>query len=350
MSHTYRVGIVGTGGIAHAHGRACRHLADVDLRAVCDVNQEAVRRYGDQFNVERRYTSLDAMLDAEDLDIVIVSTWGHSHAEVSNAVARSHKARAILCEKPLCRNAAEAQEMIMIARKHGVLLAEAFKFRHHPQHLRAKEIVDSGRLGDLQVIRSTFSGFTPPEYRKPENNWRFNRGVGGGVIYDMGCYNIHHARFITGAEPVRVFATGSIGSASQVDESVAAVLEFPGDIIAQFTLSFRASGSQSAEVYGTRGCLRFDMAWNNENHPVSFRLSYGDGSAETHELAPVDQFVLQLRHLCDCLETGHPHRIPPENSLNQMRVIDALYESMSTGRPVSLMTQGTDHRPPITDH
>lgn len=339
MSHTYRVGIVGTGGIAQMHGRVCQQMTEVELQAICDVNPEAVQRFGEHFHVDRRYTSLDAMLDAEALDIAIVCTWGHCHAEASNTIARSRKVRAILCEKPFCRNAAEARAMIAVAREHGVLLAEAFKFRHHPQHLKAREIVDSGRLGDLQAIRSTFTAPVAAEHRRPERNWRFNRAVGGGAIYDLGCYTIHHARYIVNTEPLRVYATGAIGVASEVEESVAAVLEFPGDITAQFTLGFRAFGSQSVEVYGTAGLLRLDEAWNNENRSIALRVSYEDGSTETHEFAPVNQFVLQLRHLCECLETGQPHRIPPENSVNQMRVIDALFESLSTGLPVSLNHQ-----------
>lgn len=336
MTTLYRIGIVGAGGIAQAHGRASRTLPEVRLTAICDVRREAVDRFGDQYEVPNRYTDLDAMLSAEDLDITIICTWGHYHAVVSNTLARSGKVRAILCEKPFCRDAAEAEGMVATAREHGVLLAEAFKFRSHPQHLKMKELADSGRIGALQTIRSTFTGGTPAARRRPELNWRFNKAQGGGAVYDLGCYNIHHARYMFGAEPVRVYAVGHTGPVSGVDESVYAVLEFPGEKTATFTLGFRAYGSQSAEIYGTDGLIRCDAAWNNENQPVSVHARFQGGNTEIYEFAPVDQFALQLRHMCECLETGQSHRISPENSIGQMRVIDALFESMASGRAVKL--------------
>ena len=92
--------------------------------------------------------------------------------------------------------------MVAAAEENGILLAEAFKFRHHPMHLKAKELADSGAIGDVLTIRSTFcSGGSGagPETRKPENNWRFNKAKGGGSVYDLACYCIHHARFMFGA-------------------------------------------------------------------------------------------------------------------------------------------------------
>jgi predicted dehydrogenase len=97
---------------------------------------------------------------------------------------------------------------VAAGKEHGVLVAEAFKFRHHPMHLKAKELIEAGVIGDLLNVRSTFctnSGRLLAE-RTPESNWRFNKAQGGGSIYDLACYNIHHARYVFGEEPVRVFA------------------------------------------------------------------------------------------------------------------------------------------------
>jgi predicted dehydrogenase len=227
--------------------------------------------------------------------------------------------------------------MIATARSNGVLLAEAFKFRHHPQHLKAKEIVESGEIGEVKCIRSTFTTSTrDPEAMTPDANWRFNREKGGGAVYDLGCYNIHHARYIIGAEPTCVYAVGDFGALSHVDEAVAVLLKFPGDVTAQFSLGFRYFGSQSTEIYGTQGFIKTELSWNNRTKPVSLEVCFQGGSTATYDFVPINQFVLQLEHLCECLETGVPHRIPPENSLGNMRVIDAIFESMGSGQPVGL--------------
>ena len=329
----YRVGIVGTGGIARAHGLACQALDDVDLCAICDVSEAALHRYGDAFAVPRRYLGLDQMLAAERLDVAIVCTWGTAHADTAIRLAQSRRVRAILCEKPFAANAAEAEQMVAAARKHGVLLAEAFKFRHHPLHLQTKALVDAGAIGEVRTVRSTFCTGVRAVRRRPELNWRFNRAQGGGSIFDLGCYTIHHARYILDAEPTRVFATGRAGI--EVEEAATVTLLFPGERTAQFTVGFTQWPSQEVEVSGTAGLLRAGLAWNNERRAVTLEHHTADG-VETTEFAPQHQITNQLRHLCDCLGSGQPHRIPPENSIAQMRVIDAVFESMATGQAVEM--------------
>ena len=329
----YRIGIVGAGGISRAHGRAVARSHRAEIVAVCDVLPEAVARYRGEFDVRKGYVDLDAMLGDEDLDIAIICTWGCFHADLSNQIARSQRVRAILCEKPITQTAAECEDMVACANANGILLAEAFKFRHHPLHLKTKEILDSGRIGTLGNIRSTFCTGVSANRRKPERNWRFNRAKGGGAVYDLGCYNTHHARFIAGADPIRVYATGEFGD--EVDETVAALYEFPNHVTAQLTFSFKLAPSQYFEVSGSDGMLRTERAWNNENQPTTLEVRTRDG-VEVYEFEPVDQFLNQLHHLCDCLDTGQRHRIPSTNSIGNMKTLDAIYESMRTRRIVAL--------------
>ncbi len=332
----YRIGIVGTGGIAKAHGRACDELECVELSAICDISEEALNRYAESFGVERLYRDLDQMLTSEELDIAIIANWGAFHAETGIQIAKSRRVKAILCEKPFTSNAAEAEQFVKAAISNGVLVAEAFKFRHHPMHLKAKELIDSGEIGDVKTIRSTFctgGRGGGPETRPPERNWRFNKAKGGGSIYDLGCYCIHHARFVFDADPVSAFAIQQWGI--EVDDAMYILLTFPGERTAQISIGFNSATAQYAEICGTKGMLRLDRIWNNENRPVSIEKQTVDGS-ESIEFAPVYQFANQLQHLCDCLTTGQPHRISPENSIHQMKVIDAVRESVKTGNVVAI--------------
>ena len=254
-----RVGIVGVGGIAHCHGRAAREAPEAELAAICDVSRDALDRFGGTFDVFRRYTDLARMLREVEIDILSICTWGNSHADIAIQAALTGRVRAILCEKPISSTAAECEAMIEAAREHGVLLAEAFKFRHHPCHLRAKELIDAGEIGQVRLIRNTFTAAVDPVNLRPDYNWRFNREKRGGATYDLGCYCIHHARFVAGCDPDVVHARGHYGPQSQVPESVLAQLEFPNEISAQCAFSFRFHSSQEFEVFGTEGYMR--MTW-----------------------------------------------------------------------------------------
>ena len=334
----YRVGLVGTGGIANAHGNACQEAPSAELAAICDVSENALAGFGERFNVkpENRYLSLAEMLDTEDLDIAIICTWGAYHAEVGIQISESRQVKAILCEKPFTSTAAEAEAFVGAAQENGVLVAEAFKFRHHPMHIKAKELIDAGAIGEFMTLRSTFctgGGGGGPETRKPEANWRFNKAKGGGSIYDLACYNIHHARFMFGAEPIRV--SGASQAGMEVDDASYLLLVFPGEKTAQISTGFNCAGGQYAEMTGWGGMLRIDRAWNNENSAVNIALQNREGH-QVIDFEPCFQFALQLEHFCEVLATEKQHRISPESCVNQMRVIDAAFEAMATGRTIEL--------------
>ena len=328
----YRVAIVGAGSIANAHARACAQTERAELVAVCDVSEEAAERFAQHYRVAATYTVLEEMLEREQIDIAVVSTWQVNHADVATRIATSKRVKAILCEKPFTANAAEAEQLVATCRSSGVLITEAWKFRHHPIHLQAKEIIERGGIGEVVQVNSTFCH--PFEDRQPQVNWYWQRGKAGGAIYIVSCYNIHHARFVVGEQPERVFATQIPGV--EVDDAASIMLIFSGGRTAQITSGFASWHSQNVEIIGTRGVLRIeDLAWNNEDQAVVLQQKTGDGVAH-YEFKPTFQFTLQLQHLCECLDTGAPHRIPAEDSIAQMKVIDAVFESLKSGKAVML--------------
>ena len=329
---TYRVAIVGAGQIAHAHARACAQTERAELVAVCDVSQEAAERFAEQHRVAATYTVLEEMLEREQIDIAVVSTWQVNHADVATRIATSKRVKAILCEKPFTANAAEAEQLVATCRSSGVLITEAWKFRHHPMHLKAKEIVDSAGIGDVNHINSTFCH--PFENRQPGTHWYWDRSRTGGAVYIVACYNIHHARFVFGEEPEGVFATQVPGV--EVDDGVSITLIYSGGRTAQITAGFSSYHTQRIEVIGSRGLLRIeDIAWNNENQAVVLKQRTSDGEAH-FEFEPTYQFTLQLEHLCGVLDTGRAHRVPPEDAIAQMKVLDAVFASFGSGQVVAV--------------
>ena len=337
----HRVALVGTGGISHAHTIACSLTNRADLVALCDVSQESVDRYRTRHPevTAPAYLDINEMLDKEAIDIAVICTWGAFHAEVGSALTRSGRVKAILCEKPFTQTAREAESLVAAVNDSDAFIAEAFKFRHHPMHLKARELIDAGAIGDIMTVRSTFCTASGPSGRDqrraldPDANWRFNKVKGGGSIYDLACYNIHHARWTFGEDPVEVFATGRSGI--EVDIAANIQFVFPSGGVAQITVGFDTYSNQEFHILGDAGSLHTDRAWNNENRPVWLE-HVSPGLTQRHHFEPVFQFQLQLEHMCDVLEGKAEHRISPENSINQMRTIDAIYESFESRRAVRL--------------
>jgi predicted dehydrogenase len=331
-----RVVIVGAGAIAYRHAQACRDLEGAELVAVCDVRREAADALADEFGVAARYTDLDALLAADTADLAIVATWGAYHAEVTAALSRSRHVRGILCEKPLAMDAPQAVEMFRVAAEHGVLLAEAFRLRNQPIHLRAIELIRAGRIGQVLHVRNAMMWTLPDTAKDPARNWRFNKAVGGGVTYDIGCYCINQLRWALDEEPRTISALARWG-ATGVDEHATALASFASGRTAEWCVSWQAGPTHAAEVLGTEGSIRIPNAWGDGPN-VATRLEITDTARnrEVETFEPTDQFWLQLRHMQDCLDHGTPHRIPPADSIAQMRVIDAVYASLRAGRPVEV--------------
>ena len=153
------------------------------------------------------------------------------------------------------------------------------------------------------------------------------------MTFDIGCYAINQARWALGDEPERVHAFGLWGEVSGVDEHVVAHATFPGGRTAEWCVSWQAGPAHMAEVFGTKGRIRVERAWGIDvTGATAIEIFDADGRVEVLPFAPAKQFELQLAHYKEVLETGKPHRIQPQDSIRQMRVIDAVYESLLTGQ------------------
>ncbi len=293
----FRVALVGTGGISRGHATACQNLERAELTAVCDVSSQAIERFTQQFAVPYVYSSLDEMLAAGEYDIAVICLWGALHAEAGIQLASSDRVGAVLCEKPFTQSAEEARAFVAACREHEVFVAEAFKFRHHPMHLKAEEIVRRGGIGELLNIRSTFCTNVPHANRRPEGNWRWNRAKGGGAIYDLACYNVHHARFIFEEEPESVFAVQTKGV--EVDDAAYISLAFcrrpDGSDIGRDLMDGLRSTRRSAV---TPVCCELPRRGTTRIRTLTLEHHTAARSRGDSEFPPTHQFTHQLEHLC----------------------------------------------------
>lgn len=338
-----RVGIVGAGENARDHARACQAVPGVRLTAIADVQPAAAARLGAEFTCPAQYTDLTAMLDAHQLDVVIVSVWGRHHAEVANAVMRHGTVSAVLVEKPLSLNAAEAAHMVSISDATGVLLFEGFKWRYDPQHLAAAELLAAGRIGQVQTVVGVFS--SPLVGHAPAGNWRFRASVGGGSLNDTASYLIHLARLAMSADPVTAFAvSGPLAgpAGDQAELAAAMVLDFGGGRTAILQSSYRQAYCQQVSVLGETGWLRFNLPFDarSTRHaefvdtpplPGTVDVFGDDFSHERLTYPACDQFAAQLQHVCDCVAGRATPMATGAFAVGGMATLDALRASARSG-------------------
>jgi predicted dehydrogenase/diketogulonate reductase-like aldo/keto reductase len=255
-------GILGTGRIARTFAQALVNSRTGQPYAVASRSQESADNFARQHGTAQSYGSYEALLKDPEVAAVYISTPHPIHVEWIIKAARAGKH--ILCEKPLTLNYSEAMAAVEAARESGVFLMEAFMYRCHPQTARLVEIVRGGDLGEVRFIEATFSFKSPFD---PESRL-FSQSLGGGGILDVGCYCVSMARLIAGAargmpfvEPVEVKGSAYIGKTSRVDEYAAAIMSFPGDIIAVLSTGVGLAQENRVQIYGTEGRLLVPSPW-----------------------------------------------------------------------------------------
>ena len=325
MSQIYRIAIVGCGGISHAHGNACLESEQLDLVAACDINPQTLKNFADQFNIEHTYADLRQMLEKQTPDVLVIATWPATHLNNILEAVRGN-VRAILCEKPLALNANQVEQMIQITNNHNVLLMEGFMYRHHPLTLTIKQKIESGEIGEIRYVRSTFTtGLTD------HTNWRLRGDLGGGAMMDLGCYCINAIRYFIGSEPERVWTSGKYVFTTNVWETVCGTFDFGNGVSGQFDSGFGTLWRESYEIIGTAGSILAPVAWGNNKGNTNFILN-----GETIEVNGVNPFEAELSNLCQATSTNETLLVSLEDSLHNARVIDAIHESAQSGRCIAI--------------
>ncbi len=245
---TMRWGILGAARINRSIVPALQAAAGHTLEAIASRDPAKAAAAAAEWHIPRAVSGYDTLLADPDIDAVYIPLPNHLHAEwaIRAAAAGKH----VLCEKPLALTVADVDRIAAAAAAARVHVAEAFMYRHHAQTLAVHELVAGGAIGALRFIRGCFS-FT---LDRP-GDVRFDPAKGGGALWDIGCYPVSYARTITGAEPEAVQASAVMGP-THVDTSVAAILQFPGNVLALVDASFVAPFRTEIEIVGSAGTIR----------------------------------------------------------------------------------------------
>ena len=299
-----------------------------EVHAIASRDVARAREAAGELGIGRAYGSYDALLADPDIDAVYIPLPNHLHVEWTRRAAEAGKH--VLCEKPIGLTAADAEQLIGVRDRKGVRIQEAFMVRTHPQWLGALDIVRSGRLGVVRSITGCFSYFNDDPA-----NIRNIKSYGGGGILDIGCYLVNTARMIFEGEPRRVCALVEESPATGVDWMASMILDFDGRHAAG-TCSTQLSHGQHITIAGTKGRIEIEIPFNAPpDRPCRIFVEDAPPGAvpdrHTVEFETCDQYTIQGDLFSRAVLDGVPTPYPLEDSLENMRVIDALFRSGRSG-------------------
>ncbi len=318
MAERVRWGILGTGDINRKLLRGARLSTVVEVVAVASRDAERAAAFAAEHGIPRTFGSYEAMLADPDVDAVYISLPNALHHPwtMSALAAGKH----VLCEKPYTRRPEEVVEAFDAADRAGLVLSEAFMWRHTRQTQRLLELLP--RIGRLQTIRATFSF----ALENPANI-RLRADLDGGSLMDVGCYCVSAARLLAGEEPSAAFGMQEVGP-SGVDIRFSGLVRFPGGVVGDLTTGF-TTFSESLEAIGTAGMLRLPDPWHNQSGLIYL-------NDEEIRIEPENPYQLELENVSAAIRGEAAPLLGRDDALGQARTIAALYESADAHREIRL--------------
>ena len=338
-----RYAVVGLGYIAQiAVLPAFAKAQNSELTALVSDDNVKLQKLSKKYKVPYTYSyeGFDECLRSGQIDAVYIA--------LPNSMHRDYTVRAcqagihVLCEKPLAVTEAECKEMISAASDNGVKLMTAYRLHFEQANMKAVEIVQAGKLGEVRAFNSVFT------MQVKEGDIRLQKDLGGGTLYDIGIYCINAARYLFKDEPIEVFgfsANNGEKRFKEVDEMFSAVLRFPDERLASFTTSFGASDISAYQIVGTEGNLTVDPAYEFAaalKHYLTIK-----GKTRERVFPKRDQFAPELIYFSDCVINDKQPEPSGEEGLADVRIIEALYRSAASGEPLRLGKFEKEERPTI---
>ena len=317
-------GILSTADINKRLLPGAQESDEVEVLAVGSRDLDRAREFGAKWGIPRAYGSYEELLADPDIEAVYIPLPNTMHCEWSIRALEAGKH--VLCEKPMSRHPADVEAAFDASERTGRLLSEAFMYRHNPQTKRLRELVDSGVIGELRLIRSTFS------YSLFDaENIRLRTDVEGGSLMDVGCYCVSGSRLL-GGEPEVVSGQQFVGP-SGTDWVFAGTMRFPGGVLATFDCGTTMPERDELEAVGTEGSLFLDDPWHCLNPVIELRRG---GEVERIAVEPENSYRLELEDLGAAIRGRGTPLLGREDAIQQARVIEALFRSAESGAAVTL--------------
>lgn len=300
-----------------------------ELIGVASRSIEKSESIAKQFNVSKAFGSYQELLDDTEIEAVYIPLPNHMHVEWATKALRAGKH--VLVEKPIALTSEHALTLVEEAKQHPDLkIMEAFMYKHHPQWIKVKEMVQTGEIGVLKTIQSSFS-FYDDDPSSIVNTKKY----GGGSLMDIGCYPISISRFLFDSEPKSVSATIEYDPEMEIDVLASGVLEFKQGSTTFFS-SIRVPENQEATIFGTKGIIKFGVPFNpSHDEPAKIQL-IKDGVEKEITFDLCDQYTLEVDALS--IAILEDKKVPTEldDAVRNMIVIEKLVESDKLGKRITL--------------
>lgn len=328
-TRTLHWGLLSTAAINRALIPPLRAAKRSSLAGIASREIGKATAYAREWDISKAYGSYEEILADPEIDIIYNPLPNSLHAEWTIKACQAGKH--VLCEKPLAVSLEEVDAITEAARQAGVSVTEAFMYRHHAQTRQVKAIVDSGRLGELRLVHGAFSFLlTDPE------NIRMLPELGGGSIWDVGCYPISYARFVVGTEPEEVFGCQLTGPTG-VDIFFAGQMRFPGEVVTQFDSGFSAGPRAYLEIVGKEASLNIANPFT-PGRRESILISNG-GRQEKIVVRSGELYMGEVEDMENAILDGQPPLISLAHSRANVATILAFLHSAKEGQPVRINKQ-----------
>jgi len=337
-----RYAVVGLGHIAQIAVLPAFEHAKKNSQLVALVSDDPtkLKEMGKLYGVENLYDyqHYDECLREAELDAVYIALPNNMHKEY--AIRAAEAGVHVLCEKPMAMNSQECIDMTEACDKNNVKLMIAYRLHFEEANMKMVQAVADGKIGEARLFNSTFS------MQVREGNIRTKGDMGGGPLPDIGIYCINAARYLFQDEPLEVVAMAASSDDprfSSIDETVSAILRFPGERVASFVCSFGAADMSRYEVVGTDGHLCVDPAYD---YAMELKYEIVKGKKEVaKEIPKRDQFAPELLHFSDCILANKEPEPNGLEGLADILVIEAINESLMTGKAITVKSVDKKARP-----
>ena len=320
-----KLGLLSTANINRAILAGAAKTDRVDVVAVGSRDAQRAEAYAAEHGIATAHGSYETLLADPDVEAVYISLPNGMHHEWTMQALAAGKH--VLCEKPFTRHPGEAEEAFDAADAAGLVLAEAFMYRHHPQTAAVARLVADGAVGRLCAVKATF---TFPLHDL--SDVRALPELDGGALMDVGCYCVSGIRLLAG-EPEHVRGEQVTGTTG-IDMAFHGTLRCAGDVVGQFEASFRSPERQSLEAVGEDGVLVVEAPWRvDRGGSVMLRR---DGATELVEVEEADAYTLELENLADAIAGRASALLGRADAVGQARAIDALYRSAESGTRIAV--------------
>ena len=330
MQNKLRWGVLSTAKIGLEHVIPAMQRGQLTtVNAIASRDLDRARQAASKLGISTAYGSYEELLADPQIDAIYNPLPNHLHVPWTAKAAEAGKH--VLCEKPLSLTAAEAETLLEVRARTGVQIAEAFMVNCHPQWQRVRALLDAGSIGELRAISGVYSYFNnDPANVRSKVEW------GGGGLMDIGCYLIHTARYAFRQEPRRVVGLIDRDPQLGIDRLASALLDFPGGQ-AVFTCGTQMIPHQQIQILGSRGCITLEIPINAlPDRPARLFIdSSGDlrgGGIATESFPACDQYMLQGDAFAKAVFEGTPAPVPLEDSIRNMAVIEAIFNSAKSGQ------------------